>query len=271
MASSASPGLAQVTHPDSHPTSTSSTNDAQPDTTIQSGSGPTTSPPVEMTDLAANTSTTAPSDVETSAIVPTDNTPSSTSNTEAQRITRDTEQEDIHTPAAGSAPISPVESSITPSKKEPSAIGASMEQVITKDEGSVRTAHIILLLTSGARHPYKIDERYLKKRNVNNVDGDPFSISVYTLKELIWREWRDEWEARSSSPSSIRLIHFGRLLDDNTPLKDCRFNIEGPNVVHMTVKPQEIVDEEDAKASKKGINADRDGTERTPRCRCVIL
>lgn len=84
---------------------------------------------------------------------------------------------------------------------------------------------ITLLLTSGARHPYKLDEKYLVKRNVDvpgileNGRKDPFSISVYTLKELILREWRDEWEAQPSSPSSIRLIHFGRLLDDKTPLK----------------------------------------------------
>lgn len=89
---------------------------------------------------------------------------------------------------------------------------------------------ITLLLTSGARHPYKIDEKYLTKRNVN-VPGvtesgkkDPLSISVYTLKELILREWREEWEAQPSSPSSIRLIFFGRLLDDKTPLKG-RFSL----------------------------------------------
>lgn len=88
---------------------------------------------------------------------------------------------------------------------------------------------ITLLLASGARHPYKIDERYLIKRNVD-VPGiteggrkDPFSISVYTLKELILREWREEWETRPSSPSSIRLIFFGRLLDDKTPLKGMSF------------------------------------------------
>lgn len=84
---------------------------------------------------------------------------------------------------------------------------------------------ITLLLGTGARHPYRIDEKYLTKRNVT-VPGvteggrkDPFSISVYTLKELILREWREEWEAQPSSPSSIRLIYFGRLLDDKTPLK----------------------------------------------------
>ena len=48
---------------------------------------------------------------------------------------------------------------------------------------------------------------------------DPFSISVYTLKELILREWRSDWEAKPASPSSIRLIHFGKLLDDKEQLK----------------------------------------------------
>jgi hypothetical protein len=135
---------------------------------------------------------------------------------------------------------------------------------------------ITLLLTSGARHPYKIDEKYLTKRNVN-VPGvtesgrkDPFSISVYTLKELILREWREEWEAQPSSPSSIRLIFFGRLLDDKTPLKECKFNADSANVVHMTVRPQDIVDEEDASKGKAG-GRDRGEGESTAGCRCVIL
>ena len=161
---------------------------------------------------------------------------------------------------------------------------------------------ITLLLTSGARHPYKIDERYLTKRNVT-VPGlteggkkDPFSISVYTLKELILREWREEWEVAPSSPSSIRLIFFGRLLDDSSPLKgmsahssaslvvymaalanvclvrlaDCRFNAEGANVVHMTVRPQDIVDDEEA-AKGKSSGGNRGEGEDTAGCRCVIL
>lgn len=50
---------------------------------------------------------------------------------------------------------------------------------------------ITLLLTNGARHPYKIDGKYLKKRNVKVDDNNPINMSTYTLKELIWREWRD--------------------------------------------------------------------------------
>jgi hypothetical protein len=48
---------------------------------------------------------------------------------------------------------------------------------------------------------------------------DPYSISIYTLKELILREWREEWEAKPSNPSSIRLINFGRVLEDSYVLK----------------------------------------------------
>lgn len=50
---------------------------------------------------------------------------------------------------------------------------------------------ITLLLTNGARHPYKIDEKYLKKRSVNVEDNNPVNMSTYTLKELIWRDWRE--------------------------------------------------------------------------------
>jgi hypothetical protein len=83
---------------------------------------------------------------------------------------------------------------------------------------------IMLLLQTGARHPFRIDEKYLTKRNVT-VTGltetgklDPFSITVYTLKELILRDWRKEWDQAPREPSAIRLIHFGRMLEDRMAL-----------------------------------------------------
>ncbi|KAJ5719225.1 hypothetical protein N7493_007680 [Penicillium malachiteum] len=158
---------------------------------------------------------------------------------------------------------------------------------------------ITLLLTTGSRHPFTIDAKYLRKRSVNVENNDPFAMSVYTLKELIWREWRSDWESRPSSPSSIRLISFGKLLDDKSPLSgmscsfrpkkkgnpelsllvsvitnhisESKFNHDAPNVVHMTVKPQEIVDEEDAKGTKTQYGRERENSERSPGCRCVIL
>ncbi|KKK20180.1 hypothetical protein P175DRAFT_075308 [Aspergillus ochraceoroseus IBT 24754] len=141
---------------------------------------------------------------------------------------------------------------------------------LKEPEDSGPSLTIILLLITGSRHPFKIDGAYLRNRGVNVENNDPFSISVYTLKELIWRAWQDDWESRPTSPSSIRLISFGKLLEDKAPLSDSRFSADAPNVVHMTVKPQELIDEEDAKGAKTQYPRDREASERSPRCRCVI-
>lgn len=92
------------------------------------------------------------------------------------------------------------------------------------DGADTMALEIMLLLTTGARHPFRIDEKYLTKRNVTvtgkTEDGkmDPSSITVYTLKELILRDWRKEWDQPPREPSAIRLIHFGRMLEDRMPL-----------------------------------------------------
>ena len=49
----------------------------------------------------------------------------------------------------------------------------------------------LLLHSTETRHPYVINEKYLSKRNVKVTDNDPVNMSVYTLKELIWRDWRE--------------------------------------------------------------------------------
>jgi hypothetical protein len=52
---------------------------------------------------------------------------------------------------------------------------------------------------------------------------------------------------------------------------DSRFNQETPNVVHMTIKPQEYVEDEDAKGGKGSFANNRESNERSPGCRCVIM
>lgn len=59
------------------------------------------------------------------------------------------------------------------------------------------------------------------------------------------------------------------MLDDKSALKECKFNAEAPNVVHMTVKPQEIVEDEDVKQTGKHRRGS-DGERGSFRC-CVIL
>ena len=168
---------------------------------------------------------------------------------------------------------------------------------------------VTLMLTTGSRYSFRIDSKYLKRRNIGSQEDkkDPWDISVYTMKELLWRDWRDgmflkslfggmyklirckDWEQRPTSPSYIRLIHLGRMLDDKTLLQgkrathrfiiqhnltdilvDCRFNRTTPNVVHMTVRPSEV-DDDDGKMGKSSHRHDRDdGTGRTG-CRCCSV
>ncbi|KIY01682.1 uncharacterized protein Z520_01819 [Fonsecaea multimorphosa CBS 102226] len=166
------------------------------------------------------------------------------------------------------------------SRQFSTAIGPSTDEASpappAKDEASATTAvgpalTVTLLLTSGARHPFKLDNKYFAKRNVEVPENDPFNLSVYKLKELILREWREEWETKPSSPTSIRLISMGKLLDDKASLKDYKFSIDAPNVLHMTIKPQDYVEEEDAKGGKSTYSAHREGEGRSPGCRCIIM
>lgn len=55
---------------------------------------------------------------------------------------------------------------------------------------------------------------------------------------------------------------------------DFPFNLAAANVVHMTVKPADLLDDEDATAKgtgKGGALRQRDGEDRGAGCRCVIL
>ena len=87
-------------------------------------------------------------------------------------------------PATPNAP-SPVaeESGIGPATDRPTSIAAA----ITSGPRLIIT---LLLHSTETRHPYTINEGYLSRRNVNVPDNNPVNMSVYTLKELIWRDWR---------------------------------------------------------------------------------
>jgi hypothetical protein len=171
------------------------------------------------------------------------------------------------------------------------------------------------MLTTGARHPYTLDEKYLRSRKVTTTvdkitgDFDPRLLSGYQLKELIWIDWRSEWEPRPANPSFIRLILMGRMLEDKVALKgmigfhlspiltflihcltdpitstEYPFNLSTVNVVHMTVKPADLHDDDDAAGAGKGAKSghagfrrgggrddDHEEEERGAGCRCVIL
>ena len=80
-------------------------------------------------------------------------------------------------------------------EKTAPAIGPATDKptpVPKESEAEGPVLYITLLLSStGARHPYKLDEKYLRKRNVVVDGNNPINISLYKLKELILRDWRD--------------------------------------------------------------------------------
>lgn len=135
---------------------------------------------------------------------------------------KDAVQQQEPAPTTDAAPSSSEPPTLT--RKETEALGPATDAPITAAATSAGPAlSISLMLTTGARHPYKIDEKYLKNRKVDakNAEGqfEPQEISGYQLKELIWTDWRNEWEPRPASPSSIRLIFMGRMIEDKMALK----------------------------------------------------
>lgn len=148
---------------------------------------PLSSTPVEMSTLSSNSATPPahPSSSSAQATAPLTSLPRETSRL-APRIPSQTSTSN---PAQSHA----APPRINMSRACPTAIGPSSDQPmpLPKDESTGPTLMITLLLTTGARHPFKIDPKYLLKRNVDVQGNDPFNLSVYKLKELILREWRE--------------------------------------------------------------------------------
>jgi hypothetical protein len=100
-------------------------------------------------------------------------------------------QSDSTQPAASSSAAAPARNELNRTETE-AALGPSTDGPAARpDNSNGPTLVIMLLLTTGARHPYKIDEKYLKKRNMQVEEMNPYNLSVYNLKELIWRDWRE--------------------------------------------------------------------------------
>jgi len=74
---------------------------------------------------------------------------------------------------------------------KPTSAGDNIEaSPITPTTSTQSVVRISLLLTTGSRHPMTVTRNYLKKRNMVPEDGDPYNITVYQLKQLIWNDWR---------------------------------------------------------------------------------
>ena len=81
-----------------------------------------------------------------------------------------------------------------PSAREDSAIGPPTDKHTNVHSTSTHGPQLVITLllhSTDTRHPYIINEKYLKKRNISVTDNDPVNLTVYNLKDLIWRDWRE--------------------------------------------------------------------------------
>jgi hypothetical protein len=185
---------------------TTTTMTVVPETTTENIPAPSSS-----IEPAAETSTTPPKDAQVEATVESE-TPKEKKDTEelptsqaatatatATTSAAESTAEDVATVTVVPTPTQPTTTSIDGPRTE----GRETVNITEEGESSDQTQPakepaeesgpelvITLLLTTGARHPFKIDRKYLKRRSVKVENDDPFNMSVYTLKELIWREWR---------------------------------------------------------------------------------
>ena len=169
-----------MTTPSLDPPSTTAQNIPQaaaPASQIEPGHNTLSSSAVEMTNLPSSTGAPATTNTTTS-----DSGAPQLAPVEFTNVGEISAAESTQPSSRNELNRTETEAALGPSTDGPAA---------NPDNTNGPTLVIMLLLTTGARHPYKIDERYLKKRNVTVEGMDPYNISVYTLKELIWRDWRD--------------------------------------------------------------------------------
>jgi len=91
----------------------------------------------------------------------------------------------LHTDGASESKMVPIaagDSEATPAQvaSTPSTPTASFKLVIT-----------LLIPATDARHRFTVDDDYMKNHNITLADRVPSSMGVYTLKEAVWRDWRD--------------------------------------------------------------------------------
>ncbi|SPJ92829.1 uncharacterized protein FTOL_13794 [Fusarium torulosum] len=100
-----------------------------------------------------------------------------------------------------------------------------MRGMAAKPSEKSPTYPITVISVFGSPHSFRIDAGYLIQMKIpmpevtQNGQPDPLSMSISSLKGLLFRQWRNTWGLKPVNPSFIRLIFFGKLLDDQMSLK----------------------------------------------------
>jgi len=156
-----------------------------------------------------------------------------------------------------------------------------------QDQGPVETplmtpapqVSLCFLLVSGRRKPMTFDSDL---------------TTIGRVKELIWNAWDSEWDPnRPSTPTSLRLLYMGKMLQDEDTLRKLKFPSYTPqspaaesaqppvSIVHISVRPFDVLSpaETDVKKKKRrrgassaaeGDRNEADTEGQATGCSCII-
>ncbi|KAK9453261.1 hypothetical protein V1511DRAFT_512894 [Dipodascopsis uninucleata] len=126
------------------------------------------------------------------------------------------------------------------------------DDVEDDDDKSITITPLVvtLLLVSGLRISLTIDQKFMKKHSLEYIE--PENLSVYSLKEAVFSDWTEDMGEKPTSTDFIRLIYFGKLLDDKDTLGNCQISRNNVyNVLHMSVRPISLEGHNNASHSHK--------------------
>ncbi|ANB12973.1 hypothetical protein AWJ20_1251 [Sugiyamaella lignohabitans] len=149
-------------------------------------------------------------------------------------------------------------------------------KTVKQPEAPALSLELTLLLISGLRVKIKIDDNYMQTHSIPITA--PESMTVGSLKSSLFSSWQDEWGSAPTTTGLIRLIHLGKILEDQQTLEECSLtSSKSHNVVHLSVKPESFEMEAPTKVkSRSGFRGGRSGDQREGQSRgssscCIIL
>lgn len=132
----------------------------------------------------------------------------------------------------------------------------------------VPMVHLRVLVISGDSHVFTFEPE----------------TTVGRMKELVWSMWPSDWSspAQPPSPSSLRVLHLGRILSDDSTLSSNNLPAAlpptVPTTVHLSVRSFSIRAEDDTKkpsllnpaGPRSGRNSAGGRDSNVSGCKCVI-
>ena len=119
-----------------------------------------------------------------------------------------------------------------------------------KENESTQSISITLLHISGEKVTVSVDDAFMGKHS--QIITSSSSFSVYQFKHCILADWNEKWGPAPPSPSYIRLIFLGKVLDDSNDFESYKFSRSSKNILHLSVKPIEFSSYEPELIQKEG-------------------